>query len=401
MSIPRLPGCEYQPAAFEGPGYDEALRLRREYLPPSYLTYYERPLMLVEGRMQYVWDEKGRRYLDAFGGIVTVGVDIVIPTSWGRRTRKIWCCSTPQRSTCIPPSGDTPKRWRRSCRVTENLLLREFRLRGQRSRVADGAGIHGELRRDFAAQRLSRRWSGHNGAHGQSTLEIQSAAGLRRPIRAAPYAYRGAYGYDDAAAGAKYAADVQESHRVRHFRSGRRVYRREASRAWAGWSVPRWLSGGVYAIVRAAGGVCIADEVQSGFGRTGEKFWGFELQAVVPDIVTMAKSIGNGCALAAVVTTPKIAEALRQRVHFNTFGGGPVACAQGLAVLEVIEREKIQSRAKSLGARLRAGLLDLLAGIRGSVTCADWVCCRESNWCRIAKQGARQGRCVAGPGAGA
>src|SRR5476651_1076189 len=74
MSLPQLPRCDHQPAAYDGPGFDECLRLRREYLPPSYLTYYQRPLMLVEGRMQYVWDETGRRYLDAFGGIVTVGV---------------------------------------------------------------------------------------------------------------------------------------------------------------------------------------------------------------------------------------------------------------------------------------------------------------------------------------
>ena len=74
MSIPQLPRCDDQPVAYDGPGYEECLRLRREYLPPSYLTYYQRPLMLVEGRMQYLWDETGRRYLDAFGGIVTVGV---------------------------------------------------------------------------------------------------------------------------------------------------------------------------------------------------------------------------------------------------------------------------------------------------------------------------------------
>ena len=84
-----------------------------------------------------------------------------------------------------------------------------------------------------------------------------------------------------------------------------------------------------YEHVRAAGGVCIADEVQAGFGRTGTHYWGFETQGVIPDIVTMAKGIGNGCPLAAVVTTPKIAQALAQRIHFNTFGGNPVVCAHG------------------------------------------------------------------------
>ncbi len=115
----------------------------------------------------------------------------------------------------------------------------------------------------------------------------------------------------------------------------------------------------VYEHVRAAGGVCIADEVQTGFGRTGTHFWGFETQGVIPDIVTMAKGIGNGAPLAAVVTTPKIAAALQQRIHFNTFGGNPVVCALGKAVLEVIEREKLQANALSLGRHLAAGLAAL------------------------------------------
>ena len=95
--------------------------------------------------------------------------------------------------------------------------------------------------------------------------------------------------------------------------------------------------------VRAAGGVCIADEVQTGFGRTGTKFWGFENQGVVPDIVTMAKGIGNGLPLAAVVTTEEIARKMSQRLHFNTFGGNPVCSAGGRAVLRAIEEDGLQA----------------------------------------------------------
>lgn len=95
--------------------------------------------------------------------------------------------------------------------------------------------------------------------------------------------------------------------------------------------------------VRAAGGVCIADEVQTGFGRTGTKFWGFENQGVIPDIVTMAKGIGNGLPLAAVVTTDEIAKTMSQRLHFNTFGGNPVCSAGGRAVLRAIEEDGLQA----------------------------------------------------------
>jgi alanine-glyoxylate transaminase/(R)-3-amino-2-methylpropionate-pyruvate transaminase len=111
-----------------------------------------------------------------------------------------------------------------------------------------------------------------------------------------------------------------------------------------------------YRIVREHGGLCIADEVQTGFGRTGEHYWGFENYGVTPDIVTMAKSFGNGAPLAAVTTRREIAEALTQRIHFNTFGGNPVSMAAGLAVLDVIEEEGLQQNAKVVGKRLLEGL---------------------------------------------
>ena len=115
-----------------------------------------------------------------------------------------------------------------------------------------------------------------------------------------------------------------------------------------------------YGIAREHGGVCIADEVQTGFGRTGEHFWGFQHFGVVPDLVTMAKGIGNGMPLGAVTTRREIAEALAHRLHFNTFGGNPVSAAAGLAVLDVIEREGLQENARVVGERLKAGLKDLM-----------------------------------------
>jgi alanine-glyoxylate transaminase/(R)-3-amino-2-methylpropionate-pyruvate transaminase len=167
------------------------------------------------------------------------------------------------------------------------------------------------------------------GLTGNQHWKFNQPQGFGVQFAQAPYAYRGPYGYDDARGGEKYAADVQNL--IEYATPGRVAgFVAETIQGVGGVvPLPEGYLRDVYASVRAAGGICIADEVQSGFGRTGEKYWGFELQGVVPDIVTMAKSIGNGCALAAVVTTPKIAEALRQRVHFNTFGGGPVACAQG------------------------------------------------------------------------
>ena len=102
--------------------------------------------------------------------------------------------------------------------------------------------------------------------------------------------------------------------------------------------------------VREAGGVCIADEVQVGFGRVGTHFWGFQTQNVIPDIITMGKPMGNGHPVAAVVTTPEIANSFNTGMEwFNTFGGNPVSCAVGLAVLDVIENEKLRATCSGRG----------------------------------------------------
>ena len=136
-----------------------------------------------------------------------------------------------------------------------------------------------------------------------------------------------------------------------------------------------------YRVVREHGGLCIADEVQTGFGRTGAHYWGFQNFDVVPDIVTMAKGFGNGVPLAAVTTRREIAEKLADRLHFNTFGGNPVSMAAGLAVMEVIEERGTPG--ERAGGR-RAGFAMDSSGFRAvtrrSATCAAWVSCSASSW---------------------
>lgn len=122
---------------------------------------------------------------------------------------------------------------------------------------------------------------------------------------------------------------------------------------------PAEYFGIVYEEVRKAGGLCIADEVQTGFGRTGTKFWGFENWGVVPDMVTMAKGIGNGFGLGAVTTRPEIARTMTGKIFFNTFAGNPVQMTQALAVLDVIEGEGAQETARVEGGYIRARLAEL------------------------------------------
>jgi 4-aminobutyrate aminotransferase-like enzyme len=183
-----------------------------------------------------------------------------------------------------------------------------------------------------------------------------------------PDDYRGPYKRDDPAAGAKYArhvADILE--RVKPA-----AYIAESLPSVGGQLVlPAGYLSEVYTCVRAAGGICIADEVQVGFGRLGSWFFGFEMQGVVPDIVVLGKPIGNGFPLAAVITTSEIAASFDNGMEFfSTFGGNPVACAAGLAVLDVLEEEGLQENARVVGDYLLTALRrlehELIGDVRGS-----------------------------------
>jgi 4-aminobutyrate aminotransferase-like enzyme len=201
--------------------------------------------------------------------------------------------------------------------------------------------------------------------------------GRREWVHVAPLpdTYRGRYRRDDPRAGSKYARHVGSVvDQLRSDGRGLAAFLAETLPSVAGQIVlpPGYLAE-AYRHVRAAGGVTIADEVQTGFGRLGETFWGFEAQRVVPDVVVLGKPIGNGFPLGAVVTTREIADAFDNGMEFfSTFGGNPVSCAAGLAVLDVVEEEGLQGRAGQVGRRLLAGLArlqerhELVGDVRGT-----------------------------------
>jgi alanine-glyoxylate transaminase/(R)-3-amino-2-methylpropionate-pyruvate transaminase len=357
MDKPTLPSFDHQPRKYSGPAADEVLRLRREFLNPGIFLYYKTPLMLVEGRMQYVWDEQGRRYLDALGGIVTVSV-----------------------GHCHPDVVDVANKQNETLQHSTTIYLQPNIVEYAKKLAAKMPGElkvcyftnSGSEANDLALL-MARAYTGNydvislrNAYHGGSTLtmgttgnrgwkfNVPHSFGVHHAMTPDPY--RGLWGHDDLDAGKKYAADVKN---LIDFATPGQVaaFIAESIQGVGGCIVfPDHYLKHAYEHVRAAGGVCIADEVQTGFGRTGSHYWGFETQDVVPDIVTMAKGIGNGCPLGAVVTTPKIAAALAQRTHFNTFGGNPVVCAQASAVLDVIDREKLQANSLKIGNRIIAGL---------------------------------------------
>ena len=334
--------------------------MRHAHVNPGIFAFYKKPLMIVEGKSQWLFDETGRRYLDGFGGIVTVSVGHCHPHVLEAVNRQN---ALLQHTTTIylhPNIAEYATAL--AAKMPGNLKVCYFTNSGSEA--------------NDLALLMARAYTGNydmlalrNGYHGgsQSTMGLTSHStwkfnvphsfGVHHAL--APDPYRGPYGYDDPNAGNKYAADIQSL--VNFATSGRVAgFIAESIQGVGGTIVfPDGYLKKAYEIVRAAGGVCIADEVQAGFGRTGTNYWGFETQGVIPDIVTMAKGIGNGVPLAAVVTTPEIAQTLAAKIHFNTFGGNPVCMAQGKAVLEVIEKEGLQANSLTVGNYLLAGLRKL------------------------------------------
>ncbi len=351
-----LPPFDYSPMPYEGPTPDEVLALRKEFLNPAIFHYYKKPLMIVEGKGQYLFDETGRRYLDGFGGIVTVSVGHCHPeVIEAARVQN----ETIQHTTTIYLNpGIALYAKELAAKMPGDLKVCYFVNSG--SEANDLAVL---MARAYTGNYdlVALRNAYHGGSPGTMALtshhtwkfNVPHSFGVQHARM--PDLYRGPFGADDPEAGIKYAADVAET--IQFATSGKIAAFIAESIQGVGGSVvfPDGYLKHAYEHAKAAGGLCIADEVQAGFGRTGTHYWGFETQGVMPDIVTMAKGIGNGCPLAAVVTTPEIARSLASRIHFNTFGGNPVSCAQGRAVLRVIEKEGLQANCLELGAYLTEG----------------------------------------------
>jgi alanine-glyoxylate transaminase/(R)-3-amino-2-methylpropionate-pyruvate transaminase len=352
-----LPPTSHKPQKYAGPSADEVLALRKQFMNPGIFLYYKKPIMLVEGSMQYVWDDTGKRYLDGIGGIVTISVGHCHPhvVAAARKQNEIL-----QHTTTLYLHPNVAQYAEKlASKMPGDLKICYFVNSG--SEANDLALLMARLftgNYDVIALRNAYHGGNASGmsvtAHSTWKFNVPHSFGVHHAL--APYPYRGPFGYDDAEAGKKYAADVKSL--IDYATPGKVAgYIAESIQGVGGFvEFPQGYLKNVYEHVRAAGGVCIADEVQTGFGRTGTHFWGFETQGVVPDIVTLAKGIGNGCPLGAVVTTPQIAATLQRKIHFNTFGGNPVVSAMGKAVLEVIEKEKLQANALKIGGYILAGL---------------------------------------------
>jgi len=344
------------------PDRNETLAARQRWIGPSVRLSYREPVKVVRGWMQYLFDESGRRYLDAYNNVPHVGHCHPAVVEAAQRQMHVLNTNTrylhdavnryAERLCATLPAPLRVCFFVNSASEGNELALRLARVyTGRRDMIVLEAAYHGHTTSliDLSPYK-------HAGPGGQGAPDW---------VHAAPLAdvYRGPFQADDPLAGFKYAGLVLEViDRLRQQGRAPAGFIAETCPSVGGqiFFPPGYLAE-VYRHVRQAGGVCIADEVQTGFGRIGSHFYAFEEQAVVPDIVVLGKPIGNGHPLSAVITTVEIAAAFNNGMEFfSTFGGNPVSCAVGEAVLKIVQEERLMEHALVVGEQLRKGLTPLV-----------------------------------------
>jgi 4-aminobutyrate aminotransferase-like enzyme len=339
----------------------EIFQKRSAHLGNNLSISYEKPLHMVRGYKQYLYDATGRRYLDTVNNVAHVGHQHPRVVKAAQKQLAVLNTNTRYLHENIVqfaeelletfPDELSVCFFVNSGSEANELALRMVRAYSQqKDMIAVEVGYHGNT--GGCIDISSYKFDGKGGKGAPPHTHIV-------PI---PDTYRGLYRSDDPEASKKYASHVQKAiEKVKA--EGRNIagFICESVMSCGGQIVlPEGYLKEVYGFVREFGGLCIADEVQVGFGRVGEKFWGFELQNVVPDIVTLGKPIGNGHPLAAVVTTAKVANAFTNGMeYFNTFGGNPVSCAIGREVLQIVKDEELQNHALVVGNYLSKGLKEL------------------------------------------
>jgi len=321
---------------------------QRKFVP------YATPLIFKRGEAQYLWDETGKRYIDLLGMNLCISVGHAHPEvvrAASRQMSELTHCTTmfyhpvpahyAEELTATMPSGhDWVVHFTNSGAEAIDLALMMARSHsGNNDILALRNSYHGAT---FGAQSVSGI-SGfrHNVSHlGGVTFVVE------------PNQYRGVFGEG-------IAPYLEEIDRVIDSSTSGRLAGMiiEPVQGYGGIvPIPEGYIAGAFERVRARGGVCIIDEVQSGVARIGDQFWAFQAHDIVPDVVVMAKGIGNGIPIGAVVARREIAECMAEKFLFHTYGANPVACAAGRAVLRVIRAEKLQDNARFIGAALKARL---------------------------------------------
>ncbi len=365
---------------------NQILDIRKKHLGKNLSLSYAEPLTMLRGEMQYLIDATGRRYLDTVNNVAHVGHEHPRVVEAGQKQMAVLNTNTRYLHENITKFAAAlcetlPKELSVIYLVNSGSEANELALRmaktitKQKDIIALEVGYHGNTQ----------------GCIDVSSYKFNGKGGKGKPenthIVPLPDSFRGIYQGKSNEIGEKYVAHIKEAiNYIKEQNRGVAAFIAESIVSCGGQiELPENYLKLAYEFVREAGGLCIADEVQVGFGRVGKAFWGFQLHDVVPDIVTMGKPIGNGHPLAAVACTPAVAQAFANGMeYFNTFGGNPVSAAIGYEVLQVIKEEKLQENALFIGEMLKNELKSLqkdfsiIADVRGQGLFLGFELCEKN-----------------------
>ncbi len=353
-----LLGVDSRISSYELPNKAELLARRNRVLSSTLSTSYDNPIKIVKGFGSKLYSETGKQYLDCVNNVCHVGhSNPRIVESMTRQAKVLNTNTRYLHENIVELSSRLREKLPSSLEVcffvnsgseANDLALRLAKAATQKENfLVIDSGYHGHT--NALIEVSPYKFKGKGGSGKSTHVEVL-------PM---PDTYRGLHQKNLDNVGELYAEHAVEKIASLNQRGGLAAFIGETILSCGGQiePPPGYLKS-VYEKVRASGGICIADEVQTGFGRMGSHFWAFETQEVIPDIVTMGKPMGNGHPIAAVVTTRKIAEAFANGMeYFNTFGGNPVSCAVGLAVLHEIDSGRLQENARVIGRHFMSELL--------------------------------------------
>jgi 4-aminobutyrate aminotransferase-like enzyme len=323
--------------------HESHLSRRERLLGPSAYLFYKNPLHIVRGEGVWLYDVDGNRYLDAYNNVPHVGhCHPHVVNAIASQARQLNTSTRYVHGLILELAEQITNRMPKPLSVCTFVCTgsEANELAWQMSKTVSG---------NYGA--LITKFSYHGSSTATSQFSTETIPEEKLPIHVRtllPPTSDLDFHKPDSRIGSAIRALAENGHRPAM------LLLDTAFVSDGVYTSPGGYLQTLFEKTRAEGGFCVADEVQGGFGRLGEHFWGFQFDDVVPDIVTLGKPIGNGHPIAAVVTRPEIAEAFaNQRDYFNTFGGNPVSCAAGLAVLEVIEKEALQQNALEVGQYLK------------------------------------------------
>ena len=335
---------------------DEVLRKNKQYIFPCVANYYTEPLVADHAQAQYVWDSEGRRYLDFFGGILTISVGHSNPKVTSKIKQQI---DRLQHPSSAYPTEQVVALAEKLAQITPGRLEKSF-FTNSGTEANEAAVLVARMATgSFDVVALRHGYSGHSQLAKSLTAMAPwrksgvVSVGVTHAIN--PYCYRCPLGMTYPDCGVACANDVEDV--IRTTTSGSiAAFLAEPIQGAGGFiTPPKEYFKIVFNIVKKYGGLFIADEVQTGFGRTGKKWFGIEHWEVEPDILTSAKGMANGVPVGLTIATPEVADSFKG-MTISTFGGNPVTAVAARATIEVIEEEKLLENADQVGGYFRQKL---------------------------------------------